>query len=151
MAEYRVHSHCPTCGQVMAVTGLGCAGCGTEIRGQFRLTRFDLLTDEQLGFLERFLRVRGNIRDVERETGLSYPTVRNRLDSVLRALGLDEAKPRPGVPETMKLAVLDGLADGSLTLRSAMEYLQGEDLDEVNNAPAAKAGRAVARPENFPE
>jgi len=127
--EYRAKSLCPTCGQAMTVTGLSCDQCGTELRGRFRLTRFDLLSDEQIVFLERFLRARGNIRDVERETGLSYPTVRNRLDNLLRALGLDETRSQTDVPEAMKLAVLDGLADGSLNLRTAIQYLRGEDSE----------------------
>lgn len=126
MAQYRVNSLCPTCGGVMTITTTICHRCHTEVRGDFGVSRFDLLSDDQLVFLERFLRARGNIRDVERETGLSYPTVRSRLDSVLQALGLGDNAKSSALPQAAKLAVLDGLADGSVDVETAVRYFKHE-------------------------
>src|SRR5215208_2419765 len=82
-------SECPVCDGPLAITELDCRSCGTSLRGEFTPTRcpFCALPEEQLQFLELFLRCRGNLRDVERTLGLSYPTVRARLDGVLAALG----------------------------------------------------------------
>ncbi len=83
-----VISTCPVCSRELAVTRLHCNSCGTVIEGEFTVGRFGRLDREQLGLLESFLRKRGNLRELERELRLSYPTVRARLDGLLRALGL---------------------------------------------------------------
>jgi len=63
-------------------------------RGSFALGRFHHLTVEQLEFLETFIKARGNFKDVERELGISYPTVRSRLDAMIRALGFPSRRGR---------------------------------------------------------
>jgi hypothetical protein len=86
---------CPVCARELAVTRLRCGECGTTIEGEFSVGRFGRLTREQLQVLESFLRSRGNLRDMERELGISYPTVRARVEAVVRALGFgprDEAE-----------------------------------------------------------
>jgi hypothetical protein len=81
---------CPVCDHRLEVTRLHCAECDTTIEGRFSVGRFGRLSRDQLGLLETFLRARGNLRDLERELGISYPTVRNRLEALLRALGLTD-------------------------------------------------------------
>ncbi|HXX60762.1 MAG TPA: DUF2089 domain-containing protein [Candidatus Sulfotelmatobacter sp.] len=81
---------CPVCEQELSVTRLHCRSCGTTLDGDFRVGRFGRLNREQLDLLEGFLRSRGNLREMERETGLSYPTLRGRVDALIRALGLGE-------------------------------------------------------------
>lgn len=87
-AAHDVISTCPVCSQQLAVTRLHCAECGTTLEGRFSVGRFGRLDKDQLALLESFLRARGNLRDMERELGISYPTVRNRVESLVRALGL---------------------------------------------------------------
>ena len=91
---------CPVCEQELSVTRLHCRSCGTTLDGDFRVGRFGRLTREQLELLEGFLRSRGNLREMERETGLSYPTLRGRVDALIRALGLGEP-PAEAVPPRM--------------------------------------------------
>src|SRR3954469_15952966 len=86
-----VTGRCPMCEAELVVTHLRCQQCGTGLEGVFHLTRFDRLSREQLRFVDVFLKNRGVIRDVERELQISYPTVRSRLDEVIRALGYDAA------------------------------------------------------------
>src|SRR5918911_2380730 len=86
-----VTGRCPMCEAELMVTHLRCQQCGTGLEGVFHLTRFDRLSREQLRFIDVFLKNRGVIRDVERELNISYPTVRSRLDEVIRALGYDAA------------------------------------------------------------
>ncbi len=84
-----VTGRCPMCEAELVVTHLRCQQCGTGLEGVFHLTKFDRLSREQLRFVDVFLKNRGVIRDVERDLGISYPTVRSRLDEVIRALGYD--------------------------------------------------------------
>ncbi len=79
---------CPVCQHELSVTRLHCRECGTTLEGDFSVGRFGRLSREQLALLESFLRSRGNLREMERELGLSYPTVRGRVDALVRSLGL---------------------------------------------------------------
>lgn len=83
-----VISTCPVCSSELAITRLQCRGCGTAIEGEFNVGRFGRLNREQLTLLESFLRARGNAKELERELKVSYPTVRARIDALVRALGL---------------------------------------------------------------
>src|SRR5215210_911469 len=84
---------CPVCSGELAVTRLHCRACGTTLEGDFNVGRFGRLSREQMAVLEAFLRSRGNLRDMERELSLSYPTVRSRVEALVRALGFG---PRDG-------------------------------------------------------
>jgi hypothetical protein len=85
-----VISTCPVCSGELAIARLHCRSCGTSLEGEFGVGRFGRLSAEQLALLESFLRARGNLKEMERELGISYPTVRGRLDALVRALGLSE-------------------------------------------------------------
>ena len=87
-----VLGRCPVCSEELQVTRLHCPNCDTGIDGRFRLSRFDRLSTEQLNFLEVFVKNRGIIKDVEAELGISYPTVRARLDESIRAMGFPTAE-----------------------------------------------------------
>ncbi len=89
---------CPVCSNELSVTRLHCAECGTTLEGDFSVGRFGRLSREQLSLLESFLRARGNLREMERELGLSYPTIRGRVDALVRSLGLGGAEPEAGEP-----------------------------------------------------
>lgn len=88
-----VISTCPVCASELAITRLQCRGCGTAIEGDFNVGRFGRLSREQLALLESFLRARGNAKELERELKVSYPTVRARIDALVRALGLADGAP----------------------------------------------------------
>src|SRR6267143_3580085 len=85
-----VISTCPVCSNDLTVTRLQCRSCGTALEGDFAVGRFGRLNREQRVLLESFLRSRGNLRDMERELGISYPTVRSRVEALVRALGFGE-------------------------------------------------------------
>src|SRR4051812_2308082 len=82
-----VISTCPVCAGELAVTRLRCTSCGTTLEGEFSVGRFARLSRDQTALLESFLRSRGNLRDIEREMGISSPTVRARVEALVRALG----------------------------------------------------------------
>lgn len=83
-----VISTCPVCEGELLISRLHCRSCGTALEGEFGVGRFGRLSKEQLSLLESFLRARGNLKEMERELGISYPTVRSRVDALVRALGL---------------------------------------------------------------
>src|SRR3954451_12470597 len=85
--QREVISDCPVCDSPLTVTRLHCNNCGTTIEGEFTVGRFSRLNREQYALLESFLRSRGNLRELERELGVSYPTVRSRVEALVRALG----------------------------------------------------------------
>ena len=92
-----VISTCPVCSNELSVTRLHCDSCGTTLEGEFSVGRFGRLSREQLALLESFLRSRGTLRDMERELGISYPTIRGRVEALVRALGFG---PRDGEAAT---------------------------------------------------
>ena len=84
---------CPVCTDELTITRLHCRSCGTALEGEFGVGRFGRLDREQMRLLESFLRSRGNLKEMERELGISYPTVRGRVDGLVRALGLADGAP----------------------------------------------------------
>ncbi len=88
----RVSYICPSCGGELEVTKLECSHCGVRLSGQFEGCPFCRLSDEELGFAITFLKCRGSIKDVEKELGVSYPTVRGKLEALVRRLGFDIRK-----------------------------------------------------------
>jgi hypothetical protein len=115
-----VISTCPVCSKELAVTRLHCRSCGTTLEGDFSVGRFGRLSRDQLALLESFLRSRGNLRDMERELGISYPTVRSRVEALVRSLGFgprgddadeDVATEAPAAPAAeSRQAILERLA-----------------------------------------
>src|SRR5439155_11371986 len=113
---------CPVCSESLRVTRLECESCGTRVEGTFALGRFQALTAEQLQFLETFVRVRGNIKDVERELGMSYPTARARLDAVIKALGFEV--PSENHHAERRKEILRELSEGKIAADDAVKLLE---------------------------
>ncbi|MCK5761481.1 MAG: DUF2089 domain-containing protein [Candidatus Izimaplasma sp.] len=82
-----VIGQCPICESDLMVTKLKCTNCNTEISGTFQLSKFNYLSKEHLYFIEVFIKNRGNIKQVEKELGISYPTVKRNMDDVIESLG----------------------------------------------------------------
>lgn len=113
---------CPVCGEDTKVTKIHCDNCNTSIDGSFSLCRFCKLTPEQKLFAEVFIKCRGNIKEVEKELGISYPTVKNKLEDTATALGYQSA------PETQnsedKSDILKKLNNGELSVEDAINLLK---------------------------
>ena len=84
----KVLSHCPTCSEKLIVKTLSCSKCGLEVSNTFELSPFDYLSSEDASFLMSFLRSRGNLKTVQEELSISYPTAKKRLEQILSSLGL---------------------------------------------------------------
>ena len=125
---YTTPSLCPVCGERLAVTRLNCPNCDTSIEGRFQPSRLEQLGPEHRAFVELFVRCEGKLNWVAQELKLSYPTVRARLDDVIRAMGY-EVKDMPPAEEKLRLAeqrqaILDELAAGNVSPADAVRQLQ---------------------------
>jgi len=103
----------------MTITKLACSHCGTKIEGEFEPCKFCLLPNEQIEFIEIFLQCRGNLKDIEKELGISYPTIRNRLDTVLRSLGYQDNKEDIQAEHMHRQEILEALEKGEITSAEA--------------------------------
>jgi hypothetical protein len=123
---YQVPTECPVCHDELIVTRLACRNCGTALEGRFSLEKIFQLTPEQLHFVEIFLRSEGKLNRVQDELGLSYPTVRSRLEEVIQALGYEVAGKDEGVDEDRRQEILQKLAAKEISSEEALELLQGK-------------------------
>ena len=156
-------TRCPVCSGELIATRLHCPSCETSIEGSFSpsgsplqeafsseqlrsLLPFSRLTQEQLYFMLTFMRCEGRFNRMEEELGLSYPTLRGRLDDVIRAMGFEPAREDPR-PESATRApgpderqsILDMLNRGEIDVEAARRRLRGEPAPVEDNAPAGAA------------
>lgn len=118
---------CPSCSGALEVRELYCASCDIEIRGHFQpaeASPFASLNSEQVAFLRLFVLSRGNLSDVERSLGVSYPTVRSKLDDLIGAFTGNQPTASPPEPPLSRSDILARVADGRLTTDDGMRLLQ---------------------------
>lgn len=129
---------CPVCSDELTITRLHCRSCGTALEGEFGVGRFGRLDREQMSLLESFLRARGNLKEMERELGISYPTVRGRVDALVRALDLADGA---GPIEDVDLEDSDEgpITDPAAERRGILERLARKEIDAEEAAAALRA------------
>ena len=108
------------CGHHLAVTRLGCASCGSELAGVFSTCEFCALNDADNDLLRVFLASRGNLREVERHLGVSYPTARLRFDRCWRSSGWPTSRRTSPLTRDQ---VLSEVASGALSPDEAARLL----------------------------
>ncbi len=119
---------CPICGKEMIITRLKCNFCEITVEGEFLANKLASLNPEEQEFLELFLRTRGNVKEMERILKISYPTVRAKLDNILRSIGLipvDEEEEKTKTRE-----VIDKLERGEISVQEALKLLEEEKKEE---------------------
>ncbi|GHU87676.1 hypothetical protein FACS1894155_01100 [Bacteroidia bacterium] len=82
--------NCPGCRSVLKVRCLVCESCGTEVSGLYSLPVLARLSAEEQDFILRFVRCSGSLKDMAKQLGLSYPTVRNLLDEIIEKINHHE-------------------------------------------------------------
>lgn len=124
---------CPICDSALRVTELTCSECETRLHGDFPPGPLGTLASEHQAFIETFVRCRGVIREVERALGISYPTVRSRLDATVEALEIAVAAAAGAkskeitVPHSVserRRSILHQVEDGLLEPEEAAELLR---------------------------
>ena len=122
-------SKCPVCSETLTVTRLNCPSCDTSIEGRFEYSRLERLSSDQRTFVEMFVRLDGKLNWVAQELKVSYPTVRSRLDDVIRAMGYEVQQAPPAEEKAraagQRQAILDDLAAGKISSAEAIKQLQG--------------------------
>ena len=108
---------CSSCGQAMRVKRLECTDCGISTEGEFEVSPLARLSAEDQVFVHAFVRSHGSIKKMEAFLGVSYPTVKNRLRSIIAAL--DESFKAPSTNQE----ILQALADGEITVEQALEQM----------------------------
>jgi|SRR5450756_577704 hypothetical protein len=118
----RPPSNCPVCNHRLATTRLTCPECSTELSGAFTSCEFCVLMDEDRDLLRAFLASRGNMKELERHLGVSYPTARARFDALLAKIGID--RPAAAATPTSRVELMGQVARGEMTIDEAMSRLE---------------------------
>jgi hypothetical protein len=132
---------CPVCSDELQITRLHCRNCGTALEGEFGVGRFGRLNREQLALLESFLRSRGNLKEIQRELGISYPTVRGRIDALVRAVGLADGPPPDDADELEAIPPADDdqpTIDATARRRAILEQLARHEIGAEDAATALR-------------
>ena len=116
-----IPNKCPSCDGKLVVTELCCADCKTSIKGTFDLPEFSLLSHEEEYFLRVFLAARGNIKEVERQLNISYPTVKSKLENLLSKLGLGDLRKEV---KKRRLEIVEKLERGEISALEAIKLLK---------------------------
>jgi hypothetical protein len=140
MAPRDVIATCPVCAGELAISRLHCRTCGTTLEGEFGVGRFGKLSREQMALLESFLRSRGNLKEMERALGISYPTVRARVEALVQALGLADGESGPELVDDGdgREAGAAAEADTATQRRAILERLAKREIDAAAAAEALR-------------
>ncbi|MGB9856789.1 MAG: DUF2089 domain-containing protein [Dictyoglomaceae bacterium] len=122
MAHYL--PRCPICGREMTIIKLKCNNCNITIEGEFLANKLASLTPEEQEFLELFLRTRGNVKEMERILKISYPTLRNKLDNMLRSIGIMPIEEEESKSKARD--IIEKLEKGEITVQEALKILDKE-------------------------
>lgn len=118
--SYQAITNCPVCSHTLKITKLHCSHCRTTIENEFELSKLASLSKEQLHFVEVFLGCRGNIKEVEKELGISYPTVRGKLNDLIAFLGFETKKKS----DNNEKKVVEMLENDEITAEEAIKLLK---------------------------
>jgi len=125
-----VIGYCPICNEKLIAKTLRCDNCDTEITGEFNLSPFDYLTKEQLDFALVFIKCEGNIKAIEKNLNISYPSVKKNIDDLINALGMNnvntiEASELTDNKKLSREEVGKMLKNGEITFEEAEKLLGG--------------------------
>ena len=119
----KILERCPSCGGALDVTRLDCTSCETVVMGRYQPCPFCKLSPESTQFLLTFVRCRGNVKEMERELGTSYWTVRRRLDSLIEELGVTGTPVQEEDIAALQLEILERVDRGEISAAEASEIL----------------------------
>lgn len=121
---YPIPNECPVCNGEMIATKLECRHCETQISGRFITGPFTNLSIDQLDFIELFIRHEGKLTRLQDVLDLSYPTIRNRLHEVIRALGYEPGEEENFLSEEERRKILEQLEQGDINYDEAMRLIE---------------------------
>ncbi len=123
----KILEQCPSCGGELEITRVNCTRCETVVTARYQPCRFCKLPPESVQFLEAFVRNRGNVKEMERELGTSYWTIRSRLNELIEELGFEvdnsSEVQREEELKSQRRAILEKINRGELSASDAAEQL----------------------------
>lgn len=120
----RAVNNCPVCGKPLTISRLSCGGCGTSIEGAFGHGLFSNLSDGEITFVELFVVCRGNIKEMEKRLGVSYPTVRGKLDGIVSKLEKSLSRGDTDTRRKRRLEILDSIKRGEFSAEEGALLLE---------------------------
>lgn len=111
-------ARCPGCGKLMTPVRAHCDACDLSLEGEFEVPALARLSLQDQLFVVAFLRDHGSIKKMESLFGISYPTVKNRLNAIVAQLD------RTFEPPTPNARLLDELARGEIDVSEALRRMQ---------------------------
>jgi hypothetical protein len=126
----KLPKHCPACNTDLMVTRLTCPECGTEVTGNFPPDLFSRLSPNDFDFVVLFLKTKGNVKEMERELGISYWTIRSKLSEIVVQLGLSNGDDETEGPAALRQKILEQLNSGLLSVQEA-----AAQLEKLKNIP----------------
>ncbi|ABS59987.1 MULTISPECIES: DUF2089 domain-containing protein [Fervidobacterium] len=115
---------CPVCGKPMKVTQLKCEEDSITVSGYFEVPEFCFLDEEDTRFIVMFLRTKGNLKELERLTGIGYFALRGRLDKVLEKMGLTPIEELTDDEQVDQEEVFKLLKEKKITVEEAISLLK---------------------------
>ncbi len=119
----KILEQCPSCGGNLEITRLSCTNCETVVTGRFQPCRFCKLPPQSVEFLEAFVKSRGNVKEMERELGISYWTIRTQLNELIQELGFEIEAAQEDEIKTRRREILEQVDRGELSAADATEQL----------------------------
>ena len=124
MEQFR--AECPSCGDKLRLRSFGCPGCGLELHGELEAPRLLRMSPEDREFIELFVLAGGSLKEVGQGLGISYPTVRIRLDQVIQKL-----KALNDLEQKERREILTKIEKGEITAKDAVKFLRKENLSQI--------------------
>ena len=119
----KILEQCPSCDSEVEVTRLSCTRCETVVTGRFQPCRFCKLPPNSVQFLEAFVKSRGNVKEMERELGISYWTIRSRINELIQELGFEVEAAQEDELKSRRREILEQVDRGELSASEATEQL----------------------------
>jgi len=120
----KIPKQCPSCQHNLVITRLSCINCGTEINGHYQPDFFSRLEPNDFDFILLFIRSKGNIREMERELGISYWSIRSKLNEIVESLGIGQDESTSDVVANERQIVLEQLNEGLISVQEAAIMLE---------------------------
>lgn len=119
----KIPGNCPACRSGLVITQLSCPNCGTQVQGKYQPDLFSRLEPNDFDFIVLFVKTRGNIKEMERELGISYWSIRSKLNEIVSHLGFDEERPVHDDLPARRQAILEQLNQGTISVQEAAARL----------------------------
>lgn len=119
--------HCPICQEQLIASRLTCRHCGLELSNDFTLSKFNYLKEDDLNFIEMYLKCQGSLKELQKQLKISYPAAKRQFDNVLKSLGFNKEDENLPANIEVILSELPIYEDESNTVKSIKKRLNAHN------------------------